>query len=305
MLDPRLLVLPKNHNTEANPFPSYNSYYRARFLSSGPDVAIELAENSLRTYIDGVVRNDINSFTQYVSDHREVLVEARKILARAESDTVVLVGRWHRPEPVDGTFDAYLVHLISESRIETWPYNLHLFNHDHHQTAMTIKAQALINTRFEGFLRELSHDLTKNMIGDLTRFGIPYIDGVAWLPDDRRLPSIFCSLDWPNGLDRKMLLDTLEPRPSFRRNAFVADFGERITLKEAMRAARIPMYYFQIRQGGDEPYDPILCHFDQTCPDYADTLLRKIDPPENNEFAYASDWLAREGEDHFECRILV
>ncbi|MEH6691081.1 MAG: hypothetical protein V7774_07855 [Pseudorhizobium pelagicum] len=266
-------------------------------------MAIELTPHSIRTYVNGVVCDDHNAFTEFVSAYNTLLRQAYSDMAHTEEDAVVLVGRWHRPELEGGVFDGYQIHVVNERGIVSRPYDAEIFDHDLQQTAMTIKTKNGVDTKFIEFLRNRSTHLTKSMISDLTEFGIPHVDGVAWLPDDHRLPVIVCDLDWPEGLDRDIAMETLDLAPSPRRNNFSSELKEVVTLGEAMLAACIPMYFFQIRLGEAEPDDPAPRYFKETECHHTDLLLRRIDIRGEDGLVYASDW--QQPDDDISYRILV
>lgn len=266
-------------------------------------MAIELSSNSIRTYVNGVVCDSHNAFTEFVSAYDTLLCRAHSDMAHAKDDTVVLVGRWHRPELEGGVFDGYQIHVVSGHVIVSRPYDLELFDHDLHQTVMTIKMKKGVDLRFMEFLRDRSTSLTRGIITELTKFGIPHVDGVAWLPDDTRLPVIVYNLDWPEGLDRDKALETLDLAPSPRRNHFSSDLKEVVTLREAMLATSMPIYFFQIRLGEAEPDDPAPSYFKEAECHHTEVLLRRIDVRGEDGFIYASDWLNHD--DDISFRVLV
>jgi len=310
MIAAHLLTLPRNHPVEAMELPPSQvpPVYRARFLSSGPDVAIEISKTEVRCYVDAEICGLTNAFTDYASARRETLRLAWRHLSNGPEDVVVLVGRWHRPDIGEGVFDAYEVHVINEQGTTTRPYRLNLFEHDYHQYAESIEAPAEIDGRFFDVLEVCSRELLSQSVGDLTQFGIPYADGVVWQPGTDDRPSIFCDIGWPQGLDSTDALKTLEFAPTAYRFEFDCNperAPDSITLGVAMGLARRPIYSFQIRLEDGKTLEPNLCHFNVVDTDYAEAALARIvrKEAEAETFTYASEWINRRS--GFDYRILI
>lgn len=304
MLSQNLTTLVNGSSLACLPFtlPSNRSFeYQARFLSSGPDAAIELTAIATRAYINGVPCAE-NAFTAFVDAYQVPLRDAWLELSRATSDIVVLTGRWHMAQVGRGVFDGFVVHVVdAQGNIRSMPYQMEIFNHDYHQSAMTFAARGEINRVTLAELRACTDNLTSRLGNQLTAFGVPHSDGVAWLPDDPTLPVIFDHVEWLPGLERRLLDQTLELDPKGFRAKLVEQVRGPIKLDDLMRVTREPIYVFQMEVKPGKQYDPSIAYYsDEQAEFYGEVRLFEASPVEGVQFA--SDWQSRGG---LRYRIMV
>lgn len=218
------------------------------------------------------------------------------------TDTVFLTGRWHMAEVGKGLFDAFVVHIVdAQGNTRSFPYQLEIFDHDYHQSAMTWSASRQINTNSLASLKNWTNDLTSPLLGQLTAYGVPHADGVAWLPDGPTLPIIFDHVDWLPGLDRHLLDDTLDLDHKGFRTEMVKQVSGPIKLDDLMKVTRQPIYVFQMEVEPGEEYDPLIGYYSgEKAERYADVTLFEASPVDGVHFA--SGWHSRGG---FCYRIMV
>ncbi|MGO4569606.1 hypothetical protein AB4Z52_32325 [Rhizobium sp. 2YAF20] len=279
-LDHLPLALPANAKFE----------YQARFLPSGPDAAIELTPTVTRTYINGAVCEVENAFTFFVDNYQQSLARAYRKLAKRRSETVVLTGRWHAKSLKTAYFEAVLLHVVDVAGgVRTIRYDLEIFDNDYHQSAMGFFARGEICAAVLTALRLWSDKLTSPMKRDLTSYGAPIVDGVAWLSDDATAPPIFCHNDWPVGLSKQSLEESLKLNPVVKSNSLEKPVTGPISLGHLMNATSVPIYYTQIDLGDGELDEPQAHYYqrDECC--WSDTLL--FETSEIEGMLFASEWV--------------
>ena len=277
--------------------------YHARFISSGPDVALVLSHHSVKCYAGGALCEELNAFVEYAGQ-----LNIPRVLEKLDVQagvTTILVGRWHLPERGRGFFEPHLRHDIGEdASVRSRAYDLVLFEGDDEQSAMTISLDGAVDPDFIECLQEWTDELTVDFDDALTPFGLPRADGIAWVPSDRQAQPIFTFSNFSSGLERDLLVETLSLNPKKFRNVF-STAAQKIRFGDLMQHAGSQRYFFQIRQGGptEKPFRPNLVRFDPTKTHRQDVELILNHGIEAEAYAYASEWIDQ-GRGVF-ARILV
>lgn len=291
MLPSNLLALVNSGSLATLPalLPSNKKYeYHARFLLSGPDVAIELTPTVTRVYINGIVCKESNAFTAFVEDYEDSLSSAYRRLTKGKAQTVVLTGRWHVPAVDQAYFEAYITHVLDEKSVRSMRYDLQIFDNDYHQSAMTFAFRDQISESALESLRYFASHLTSSMRDELTPYRAPIVDGVAWLCKSPNAPAIFCHQKWPLGLDKSTLDETLKIERQVPYNQLTAPVEGPVKLADLMTAAREPVYYFQIRFGNGEVGKPATVLYDPETYCWPDLLFTET--KEYKGVMFATEW---------------
>lgn len=186
-----------------NPMPHLR--YVGRYISTGPDAAIALTRSGIECFVDGEPCKTENAFTKLVGGNSSHLRGAWEDNRLQDDDTVILTGRWHRPEadrgPFDeppltntGRFNIYVIHVVNpEGSVTSKKFDQHILEDSSVWSDISIPVMGDINTCFLAELHEHAETMleTGTDYGLRTPFGIMLADGVAWLPSDPGSPVIF------------------------------------------------------------------------------------------------------------------
>lgn len=159
--------------------------YESQLLFNGPDAAIEIFEDKITAYMNGVVSEN-EAFLAHVDAYEHSILEGATRLRGSIDNKVVLTGVWYHVEYDERPrFEAYIVHVVTpDGKVKSRPYREELFDHDSPEEGLVGGRKFVADDAAEAVdaLGAYTEQLVKLDDQWPSNSGLKPVQGVIWFP---------------------------------------------------------------------------------------------------------------------------